>query len=151
ESRRGAGYFLKIYRKLFRETNPDVEVMKFLTEQAHFTHIPAFAGTFFWKKAYGAPITFGMMQEKVTAIKDAWSLAGDFLNEFLSSLSEENIIVPASSTNQASMLGKRTAEMHAALASNSTDMAFAPETFNDEYTDWLLDNCESLLKRRLRM
>jgi maltose alpha-D-glucosyltransferase/alpha-amylase len=75
EETQSHGYFLKIYRKLFRETNPDVEMVKFLTEQAHFSHIPSFAGTFFWKKAYGAPTTFGMMQQKVTAVKDAWSLA----------------------------------------------------------------------------
>ncbi|HUM47958.1 MAG TPA: hypothetical protein PLD84_13590, partial [Chitinophagales bacterium] len=75
-------YFLKIYRKLFRETNPDVEMVSFLTEKACYSHIPAFAGTFGWKKAYSAPITFGMMQEKVESIKDAWSLMGDYLNEF---------------------------------------------------------------------
>ena len=144
------GFFLKIYRKLFRETNPDVEVVKFLTE-AHFTHIPSFAGTFFWKKAFGTPITFGMMQQKVTAIKDAWSLAGDYLNEFLFSLEGDKIVVPSSSIEQASLLGKRTAEMHASLASDETDDAFIPETYNDEYTDWLLDNCDALLKRRLRL
>lgn len=144
-------YFLKIYRKLFRETNPDVEMVKFLTEQAHFSHIPSFAGTFFWKKAYGAPTTFGMMQQKVTAIKDAWSLAGDYLNEFLYSLSEDPIVIPPTSIRQAELLGIRTAEMHFALSNDVSDAAFTPETFNDEYTDWLLDSCESLLKRRLRL
>lgn len=144
------GFFLKMYRKLFRETNPDVEVVKFLTG-AHFTHIPSFAGTFFWKKVFGAPITFGMMQQKVTAIKDAWSLAGDYLNEFLFSLEGEQIVIPSSSIDQASLLGKRTAEMHTALASDETDDAFIPEPYNDEYTDWLLDNCDALLKRRLRL
>jgi trehalose synthase-fused probable maltokinase len=145
------GYFLKIYRKLFRETNPDVEMVKFLTEQAHFTHIPPYEGTFFWKKAYSAPTTFGMMQQKVTAVKDAWSLAGDYLNEFLFSLSEELIVIPLASIRQAELLGIRTAEMHQALAKAPSDETFAPEAFNDEYTDWLLGNCESLLKRRLRL
>jgi maltose alpha-D-glucosyltransferase/alpha-amylase len=41
--------------------------------------------------------------------------------------------------------------MHLALSNDVSDAAFIPETFNDEYTDWLLDSCESLLKRRLRL
>ncbi|MCY7410255.1 MAG: hypothetical protein LH473_08280 [Chitinophagales bacterium] len=147
----GADYFLKIYRKLFRETNPDVEVIQFLTEKAHFAHIPSFAGTFYWRKAFGAPITLGMMQQKLTAIKDAWSLAGDYLNEFLISLSADEIIIPQTSIEQATLLGTRTAEMHLALANDFTDASFSPEPFNEEYADWILDNCESLLKRRLRL
>lgn len=147
----GEQYFLKIYRKLFRETNPDVEMVKFLTEKANFKHIPGFAGTFFWKKAYGSPTTLGMMQEKVNAVKDAWSIAGDYLNEFLLSVAQGNLEVPASSIEQASRLGARTAEMHLALSGETTDAAFIPEAFNDEYADWLLDTCHTLLKRRLRM
>jgi len=144
-------YFLKIFRKLFRETNPDVEMVQFLSEKAHFPNIPAYAGTFYWKKAYGLPITLGMMQQKVNAVKDAWSMAGDYLNEFLQRVAQDDLSVPATSIDQATLLGKRTAEMHLALSSEQSDPAFAPENFNDEYADWMLDNCESLLKRRIRM
>jgi len=144
-------YFMKIFRKLFRETNPDVEMVRFLTEKGSFHHIPAFAGTIYWKKAYGLPITLAMMQEKVTAIKDAWSLAGDYLNEFLQHVAQDDLTVPATSIDQAALLGKRTAEMHQALSIEKTDPAFTPEPYNDEYADWLLDNCESLLKRRIRL
>ncbi|MFI5134746.1 MAG: putative maltokinase [Chitinophagales bacterium] len=144
-------YFLKIFRKLFRETNPDVEMVRFLSEKGNFRNIPAYAGTFYWKKAYGMPITLGMMQQKVNAVKDAWSMAGDYLNEFLKRVAQDDLSVPATSIDQASLLGKRTAEMHLALSGEQTDPAFVPEHFNDEYADWLLDNCESLLKRRIRM
>jgi len=144
-------YFLKLYRKLFRETNPDVEMVKFLSEKALFTHIPAFAGTFYRKKTSGVPITFGMMQQKVEAVKDVWSLCGDYLNEFLHSLKEEKMVIPKASIEQALFLGTRTAEMHLALAGDSVDAAFAPEKFNDNYCDWLLNNCDSLLKKRLRL
>jgi maltose alpha-D-glucosyltransferase/alpha-amylase len=147
----GEKYFLKIYRKLFRETNPDVEMVKFLTEKAHFNYIPGFAGTFFWKKAYGSPTTLGMMQQKVNAVKDAWSMAGDYLYEFIQSVTQENLAVPATSIEQASLLGKRTAEMHIALSGETVDAAFIPEAYNDEYADWILDNCLSLVKRRIRM
>jgi maltose alpha-D-glucosyltransferase/alpha-amylase len=149
--REGSGYFLKIYRKLFRETNPDVEMVKFLSEKGHFSHIPGFGGTFFWKKAYGQPITFAMMQQKVNAVKDAWSMAGDYLNEFLRNVARDEPAVPAASVEQASLLGQRTGEMHLALSGEKTDPAFVPEPFTDEYTDWLLDKGETLLKLRIRM
>jgi maltose alpha-D-glucosyltransferase/alpha-amylase len=144
-------YFLKIYRKLFRETNPDVEMVKFLTEKAHFRHIPGFAGTFFWKRAYGSPVTLGMMQQKVNAVKDAWSMAGDYLNEFLHAVAQENFTVPPASIDQAALLGRRTAEMHLALSGETEDPSFIPEPYSDEYADWMLDNCLSLVKRRIRM
>lgn len=145
----GEKYFLKIYRKLFRETNPDVEVVSFLTEKAGFTHIPAYAGSFRWKKAYTAPITFGMMQEKVESIKDVWSLVGDYLNEYLYGVIAGNATISSFVYEQVGLLGKRTAEMHLALGSDFTDASFAPEPFNDEYRDWLFAHFESLLKRRI--
>lgn len=147
----GEKYFLKIYRKLFRETNPDVEVVSFLTQKAGYTHIPAFAGTFYWKKAYSAPITFGMMQEKVESIKDAWSLTGDYLNEYIYGVVVGNIEVKQVVLDQVALLAKRTAEMHIALGSDPGDHAFAPESFNDEYRDWLSSHFDVLLKRRLQL
>lgn len=147
----GEKYFLKLYRKLFRETNPDVEVVSFLTEKAGYPNIPAFAGTFGWKKAYNAPITFGMMQEKVESIKDAWSLVGDYLNEYIFGVVDGNTIVNQVVLDQVALLGKRTAEMHAGLGCDPDDPAFAPEPYTDEYRDWLFAHFESLLKRRLQL
>src|SRR5262249_48124625 len=105
----------------------------------------------YWKKAYGLPITLAMMQQKVNAVKDAWSMAGDYLNEFLQRVAVDDLSVPSTSIDQASLLGKRTAEMHLALSGEKEDAAFIPQAYNDEYADWMLDNCESLLKRRIRM
>lgn len=147
----GEKYFLKLYRKLFRETNPDVEVVSFLTEKAGYPHIPAFAGTFGWKKAYSTPITFGMMQEKVESIKDAWSLVGDYLNEYIFGVVDGNTTINQVVLDQVALLGKRTAEMHVGLGCDPNDPAFAPEPFTDEYRDWLFAHFESLLKRRLQL
>jgi maltose alpha-D-glucosyltransferase/alpha-amylase len=142
-------YFLKIYRKLFPETNPDVEVVSFLTEKADFTHIPAFAGSFSWK-TNDEEITLGMMQEKVESITDAWSLIGDTLNKYLHEIVHKDASKINSSTlDQVALLGKRTAEMHLALGSDSGDDAFKPVPFTDEYRNWLLTNFDSLLSRRM--
>ncbi len=147
----GERFFLKIYRKLFTEINPDVEVTRFLTEEAHFKNIPAFAGTLSWKKSSGATITLGLMQQKVNAVKDAWSLTGDFLNEYLLSLKNNSDAVPETSVHQARALGECTARMHMALACKAEVVAFAPEKFNHHYTRQLVANSEDLVKRRLRM
>lgn len=147
----GEKYFMKIYRKLFRETNPDVEVVSFLTEKAGYPHIPAFAGTFGWKKAYSAPVTFGMMQEKVESIKDTWSLVGDYLNEYILGVADGNNNVNQFVLDHVGLLATRTAEMHLGLGCDANDAAFAPEPFTDEYRDWLFAHFESLLKRRLQL
>ncbi|MBK9730862.1 MAG: putative maltokinase [Chitinophagaceae bacterium] len=147
----GEKYFMKLYRKLFRETNPDVEVVSFLTEKAGYSHIPAFAGTFGWKKAYSDPITFGMMQEKVESIKDAWSLVGDYLNEYIFGVVDGNNTINQFVLDHVGLLATRTAEMHLGLGCDPNDPAFTPEPFTDEYRDWLFAHFESLLKRRIQL
>jgi hypothetical protein len=41
----GDKYFFKLYRKLFREVNPEVEMLQFLTETGGFKNIPAYCGS----------------------------------------------------------------------------------------------------------
>jgi maltose alpha-D-glucosyltransferase/alpha-amylase len=73
-------YFLKIFRKLFRETNPDVE-MDSLPHRKKETSITSrlLPEHFTGRKLTDSQLRLAMMQQKVTAIKDAWSLAGDYL------------------------------------------------------------------------
>ena len=144
-------YFLKIYRKLFPETNPDVEIVSFLTEKAGFTHIPSYAGRVSWKKSYHPSITLAMMQEKVSNVKDVWSLAGDYLNEYLFGIVNGNAVISQFVMDQFELLGTRTGEMHLALGSDSQDESFAPEPFTNRYQQWLFDHFESLVDRRLKL
>src|SRR5690606_6691058 len=54
-------FFLKMYRKVDRATNADVEITRFLTEQAGFEHVPAFVGSMRWN--FGEDfMTLGMLQ-----------------------------------------------------------------------------------------
>ena len=40
----GSEFFLKFYRKVEEGENPDIELTRFLTEQAHFPNVPPYAG-----------------------------------------------------------------------------------------------------------
>jgi maltokinase len=106
---------LKVFRRLEPGINPELEVLRFLTEQG-FANIAALGG---WYSYAGGPLsaTLGILQEYVRGGLDGWELALDELADdperFLARLHR---------------LGEVTGEMHRVLASNANDSAFCPET-----------------------
>ena len=106
---------LKVFRRLEPGINPELEVLRFLTDHG-FANIAALGG---WYSYAGGPLaaTLGILQEYVRGGLDGWELALDELAEdpdrFLSRLRR---------------LGEVTGEMHRVLASDSNDPAFCPET-----------------------
>ena len=162
-------FFLKLYRKVDRAINPDLEITHFLTEKAKFEHIPAFTGAIEWKSAQGSMV-LGMMQEWVESQSDAWTYMLDRLNSYYETmLSRSEAEVPVllgTITNavefedipeeikellgvaiieQTSLLGKRTGEMHLALASG-TEQEFKPEEFSLHYQRSLFSSFQSLVR-----
>ncbi|MVM38607.1 trehalose synthase [Spirosoma sp. HMF3257] len=149
----GDKYFLKLYRKLFEETNPEVDMVAFLTDESNFTHIPAFGGSIIWKQPNRADVTLGMIQRMVPNDKDSWMQTGDYLNDFLYGVPQRMFAIREDVFDKVELLGKRTGEMHCALYKPSrdgipTDTAFAPEPFTDEYRTFLIKRFEDLLERR---
>jgi maltokinase len=110
---------LKVYRRLGAGPNPELEVLRFLTERG-FQHIAALRG---WYTHTGRLIdaTLGVAQEFVPGSTDGWALA-------LSDLRE----APGRFVERAEQLGEVTGALHAALASDATDPAFAPEETSAE-------------------
>ncbi|HJP61887.1 MAG TPA: hypothetical protein VJ844_00510, partial [Mucilaginibacter sp.] len=53
----GNKYFFKLYRKLFREINPEVEMLQFLTETGGFKNIPSFCGSLIYERPGIPPVT----------------------------------------------------------------------------------------------
>lgn len=166
-------YFLKIYRKVDRAINPDVEITRFLTNDVGFTHIPAFVGTIEWKYEQDS-IILGMMQEVVEHHSDGWSYMLDQLNNFNERILTENHqgllsiplqgtltdplgykdipeelkeILEATVAERARLLGVRTGEMHLALASNNKLKAFSHEPFSLHYQRSLFSSFQSLVRR----
>ncbi|HKL02938.1 MAG TPA: hypothetical protein VJ911_04655, partial [Cryomorphaceae bacterium] len=69
----GGNYYLKIYRKMFRDKNPDVEMTRFLSEKSDFKNSPNFAGSIEWTPNEKYSVSIGLMQEKVENDGEAWN------------------------------------------------------------------------------
>jgi len=144
----GEKYFLKLYRKLFEETNPEVEMVAFLTDESGFLHIPAFGGSVVWQQAGASDVTLGMVQRMVPNDKDSWMQTGDYLNDFLYAVPNRMFAIREDVFDKVELLGKRTGEMHAALYKPDAEAAFAPEEFTDDYRAFMVRRLNDLLERR---
>lgn len=168
-------YFFKFYRKLEKEINPDLEIVRFLSEHTTFRHSPKYAGGIEYLDAEGKTIVFGLLQEKVENQGDAWNMAVDSVGRFYERVmaNGKSVKLPKL-VNKAAIhfedvpeviqevigkgfyermvrLGQRTAEMHLALASNASDAAFAPENFNANYQRSLYSSLRKLVRDRFSM
>jgi maltose alpha-D-glucosyltransferase/alpha-amylase len=115
----GERLILKLFRRLEPGINPDLEVSRFLTER-RFPNVAPVAGALFYRWERDETATLAMLQAYVPNQGDAWSHA-------LDELASEDIGAIERYLPFADLMGRRTAEMHLALASTPKDPAFAPE------------------------
>lgn len=144
----GGHYFLKLYRKLFTETNPEAELVEFITQHSDFRNIPRFAGSITWKRADMSEITFAVMVEVIKSEKDDWSMTGDYLNDFLLAFVDGNFQIKESVFGKVALLAHRTAEMHKSLFALRGADSFNAEPFDRQYRRFLHQKMENLLERR---
>jgi maltokinase len=110
---------LKVFRRLEAGINPELELLRFLTERG-FENIARLEG---WYSYAGRPMdaTLGILQEFVRHGLDGWERALDTMedesDEFLQSLHR---------------LGEITGEMHSLLGSEQEDPNFLPEEPSSE-------------------
>jgi maltokinase len=106
--------FLKSFRRLEPGMNPELEMLRFLTEHG-FGNIPPLGG---WYSYVGPPLeaTLGILLEFVPNALDGWELALD-----------ELVGAPDRFLDRLRRLGEVTGTMHATLASDPSDPNFAPE------------------------
>ncbi|MEX2232916.1 MAG: maltose alpha-D-glucosyltransferase [Cyclobacteriaceae bacterium] len=164
-------YFFKFYRKIEKEINPDLEIIRYLTENTSFQHSPKYAGSVQYRDQDGNNIVFGLLQEKVENQGDAWIMTMDSVGRYYERVTArvrtefpELIEKPAIRFEEAPeiiqefigrefyervvKLGQRTAEMHKALASDSANPAFIPERITPHYQRSLYSSLRKLLKDR---
>lgn len=173
----GEEFFLKIYRHLEEGINPDLEMGRFLTERARFPHVPAFAGGIEYRRQGSEPVVIGILQNFVPNQSDSWRYFLDMLNSYFERvLTRRNDIeiFPESSPSimdlaeievpayvqdlmttipieMAGLLGKRTAELHCALSSDSEEPDFSPEPFSVLWQRSIYQSMQSLTKRVFRL
>jgi maltose alpha-D-glucosyltransferase/alpha-amylase len=141
---------LKLFRRLRAGENPDVEITRFLTEVAHYQHAPAYLGNL---HASIDDTTLAFLQAFAPNEGDGWAWTLEELARFYesvvgcpppSSLGEPGALtstaeLPSEAREHAGfyleaahLLGRRTAELHLALATPTDDPAFAAEAFSAE-------------------
>jgi trehalose synthase-fused probable maltokinase len=147
----GNKYFFKLYRKLFGEVNPEVEMLQFLTEKGGFKNIPAYCGSLTYDRPGTAPVTLGLMMQKVASKSDSWVSTGDDLNNFLFMFVDKLFGIQDEVFEKVELLGKRTAEMHLALLSDKKSKAFKPEKFDAAYVEFLQGHLNNLLNKRINL
>ena len=148
----GDKFILKFFRRKQIGENPDCEIGEYLTEKAHFSGVPPFGGSIEYSGATASEIsTVAMLQGLVANEGDGWTWTLEELERYYetsaaASFPEE---APGSSRDamdlseqppskaarehigmyleSAAALGRKTAELHRALAAATDDPPFSPE------------------------
>jgi maltose alpha-D-glucosyltransferase / alpha-amylase len=155
-------FFLKLYRKLEDGVNPDVEITRFLTEQAKFPNVPAFVGALEYRRKKSEPTVVCLLQSAIPNESDGWALTldavgryyervlgrkADLLHETTPPASLLDKLIGGVYPEKAKLLGQRTGELHLALASSRDHPAFAPEPFNAMAQRSVYQSMRTLLRR----
>ncbi|MHA7101690.1 maltokinase N-terminal cap-like domain-containing protein [Roseivirga pacifica] len=155
-------YFFKVYRRLFSDANPDLELTKFLSEEGHFNNSPRYGGSVSWVKNDFQTISLGIMQEKIENIGEAWNHTVDMIKGYFERIeatdapiddiqdvpsfafvspeelkSDFRLLITDDVLTKVEKMAQRVAEMHIALFSNRVETQFNPIPFNGDYTVWL--------------
>jgi maltokinase len=110
---------LKVFRRLEPGINPELEMLRFLTEH-EFESIAPLQG-YYEYEGRALTATLGVAQQFMTGAIGGWELALDRIGTD-----------PAAFLISIGALGEVTAALHNALASDSDDPAFAPEEPSQE-------------------
>ena len=166
----------KFIRRFQEGVNPGVEVGRFLSERAQFPFSPRSGGSIEYRAdAPGAePATVAVLEELIDHEENGWDYVVDALTHRLEEALahsedfdlkinpprslfsfERDELEPAHPLvgphlEWASLLGQRTAELHAALTSDGSDPEFAPEPLSAMNRQALYHGARSLTRRVFR-
>ncbi len=130
----GDKVFLKFYRRDTPGLAPELEICRFLTERTDFRNFPRLAGAV-EIVTDGEPTALALAQEFKRSQGDAWRYVTLYLERFL----DESRLRPPEEVHATldelhaeheallDTLGRRTGELHLALAMPTGDSAFEPE------------------------
>ncbi|MFL5761881.1 MAG: maltose alpha-D-glucosyltransferase [Thermomicrobiales bacterium] len=150
----GDQLILKFFRRLDDGVNPELEVGRFLSEQG-FIPVAPIAGALQYERSRTEGLTLAVLHSFVAHDRSAWEAALADLDRYferamVSSISAPRVPLPSAKTlldladegppaqarewigpalDSAALLGRRTAELHQALASPTGDQGFLPVSF----------------------
>ena len=152
-------YFLKLYRRLDNTINPDAELAQYLTETVKFANTPDYMGKLVYHTEKRNEAVLGMMQDLVTNVGTGWVNAKDAAHRYMERIETqaqelqpdydktlrtqplvfealhepESELIESLFPERISLLGRRSAEMHLALASHKELSGFEHEAFSLHY------------------
>lgn len=169
-------FFLKMYRKVDRSINPDVELSYYLSEEANFNYVPQYIGTIELNSGKDG-VALGMMQALIENHGDGESYMRERIANYIERIMARNrdlldpydrkgtTIDPAGfeelsnemqellgsrTADQASLIGLRTAEMHLALA-NAPAKDFKPEEYSLHYQRSVFSSMQALIRESMQV
>jgi maltokinase len=130
----GEALILKAFRRVEPGVNPELELLRFLSERG-FPNIAALAG---WYEFEGRFIdaTLGILQEFLAGAHDGWELA-----------LEEVGTDPEGLLGRLRTLGQVTGELHTALGSDNSHPDFAPDEPSQEALSLLTADVDEQIER----
>lgn len=169
----GDRLLFKMYRKLEEGINPEPEILRFLAGKKRFNNVPAYAGGIEFRSASGSFYEIGVLQTCISSHGDAWRNTMTSLTRFVEYLLSHKHDLPKLPSHvptllevvdsgipdqfrdlvrglhleMALLLGKRTAEMHLALASGPTESDWSMEEFSTLYQRSLFQSMRGLVRR----
>lgn len=124
----GNAVIMKLIRRVMQGINPEVEMVRFLTEHG-YANTPPLLGEVSRSNAAGTPHSMIVLQSFVPNQGDAWSYTLDFLTRAPSETEGYAALAAA--------IGTRLAQLHELLARPCTDAAFqAEEVLPADTLDW---------------
>ncbi|MBT9329496.1 maltose alpha-D-glucosyltransferase [Paracidobacterium acidisoli] len=148
---------MKLFRRQQPGPNPDTEIGRFLAERSTFTNIAPFCGSIEYQPKGSEASTLAMLQGLVANEGDGWQWTLEELERYYEGCASSVFQAGARSgpairlgeltgwtvppevhehaglyLEAAGTLGRRTAELHQALAGSTDDPAFAPEPLTPE-------------------
>ena len=167
---------LKLLRRSQRGVNLDVELGRLVAAQASAAGILPMAGSLEYHPQQGEPATVALLQPSVPAARDGWqytlTAVSQFLERILNRRSELQVpllpeeplvdlahreipplvretLSPYAAIAEA--LGRRTAQMHLALAAGAGEAQFAPEPFTPSHQRSLFQSMHGQASQTLQM
>jgi maltose alpha-D-glucosyltransferase/alpha-amylase len=172
----GDQLLFKVFRRVEAGNHPELEVGRFLQERTSFRATTRVAGELEYRPFRGEPMTLGVLHGQVANQGNAWGYTRDSLGLFferalmlqipveelplpnrpLLELAGEEVPVLAqevigSYLASVQSIGRHTAEMHQALATDANDPDFAPEPFTTHFQRSQYQSLRSQARRALEL
>ncbi|MCK5210130.1 MAG: alpha-amylase, partial [Cyclobacteriaceae bacterium] len=165
-------FIVKLYRKIDRGTERDVEINEYLCKEKNFKYIPEYYGQIEYTAKGDIKRTLAIVQEYVPNYGTGWQYFSDALNRFYERVSVQGgeielpqiegsltkplkfkdfgisiqELIGGAEIEHTRLLAQRTAEMHLALGTNCKHEDFEPEEFSLHYQRSLFSAWKSLVR-----